>query len=347
MDQNKSNTQQSPNTGDLSTSSLAQTGVSSKKLTSEHIKEKTVEIDENDLVGPKPYNAYMRRRSGGITGKNLQKLGADGVVKEGATVETGDILVPVVTSASMKNDKEVTQNLKKLFKNMNLSAKDRSLRWEEPYDGKVVRVVNTPTVIRVYIKSEESFKTGDKLSGSHGQKGIVSAILPDDEVPHMTNPATGEREPVDLMVDPHGVSGYDPQTEMLTQRGWIAMTDTDAENGGLCIVPGSHQEGLMETEKNEDMEEHDSWEVDYLMRDRDGKEWTQHMYSYDIQGLDPGEVVQLTVPKGAGVFFSGFTVHGSYANRSKDRVRRAFATHYVADDVWVYRADVQDLTPAT
>lgn len=128
---------------------------------------------------------------------------------------------------------------------------------------------------------------------------------------------------------------------------WIAMTDTDAENGGLCIVPGSHREGLLDTEKNEDMEEHDSWEVDYRMRDRNGDEWTQHMYSYDIKGLDPDDVVQLTVPKGAGVFFSGMTVHGSYANRSEDRVRRAFATHYVAEGVWVYRADVQDLTPAT
>lgn len=91
---------------------------------------------------------------------------------------------------------------------------------------------------------------------------------------------------------------------------WIAMTHTDAENGGLCIVPGSHQEGLMETEKNEDMEEHDAWEVDYLMHDRDSEEWMQHMYSYNIKGLDSDDVVQLPVPKRAGVFFGGFTVHG-------------------------------------
>ena len=128
---------------------------------------------------------------------------------------------------------------------------------------------------------------------------------------------------------------------------WMAMNDTDAGNGGLCVVPGSHRRGLLTPVKNEDSEEHDAWEKDHLMRDREGKEWTRTFFSFDIDGLDESEIECLTIPKGAGVFFSGLTIHGSYGNRSKDRVRRAFATHYVADDSWVLRADVQDLVPAT
>jgi phytanoyl-CoA hydroxylase len=127
---------------------------------------------------------------------------------------------------------------------------------------------------------------------------------------------------------------------------WIAMNDTDAGNGGLCVVPGSHQRGLYEAEMTHHDEEHDAWEVEYPMRDRSGKAWTQRFYSFDIEGLDDDEIKRLTVPKGAGVFFSGYTIHGSYANRSKDRMRRAFATHYVADESWVIRADVQDTVPA-
>ena len=127
---------------------------------------------------------------------------------------------------------------------------------------------------------------------------------------------------------------------------WIAMNDTDAGNGGLCVVPGSNQKGLYEAQQNDDTEEHDAWESDHLMRDRDGREWTQSFYSFDIEGLDEDEIERLTVPKGAGVFFSGYTIHGSYANRSKDRVRRAFATHFVDDKSWVVRADVQDVVPA-
>ncbi len=134
----------------------------------------------------------------------------------------------------------------------------------------------------------------------------------------------------------------EPETLMAC---WIAMSDTDAENGGLCVVPGSHRHGLYSTHKNPNAAEHDAWEIEYLMRDRAGKEWTQRMVSFEIDGLNHDEVVKLTVPKGSGVFFDGHTIHGSYANRSRDRVRRAWAVHFVKEGSWLLRADVQNLTP--
>lgn len=124
---------------------------------------------------------------------------------------------------------------------------------------------------------------------------------------------------------------------------WIALSDTDPENGGLVVVPGSHKDGLYETHKNVNAEEHDSWEIDYLMRDRDGKEWVEHMYSFEIDSLDMDRLDKLTVPKGDGVIFDSLTIHGSYANRTTDRVRIAFATHYIREDTWMFRADVQDV----
>ena len=128
---------------------------------------------------------------------------------------------------------------------------------------------------------------------------------------------------------------------------WCAMSDTDAENGGLCVVPGSHREGLYGTHQAEDTSEHDAWEFEYTMRDRDGRTWTQKMYSFEIEGLDPARVLRLDVPAGAGVVFDGKTIHGSFANRSTTRYRRALAFHYVPDGTWVYRTDVQDVTPTT
>lgn len=123
---------------------------------------------------------------------------------------------------------------------------------------------------------------------------------------------------------------------------WCAMSDTDAENGGLCVVPGSHTEGMYGTHKAEDAAEHDAWEFEYTMRDRDGREWKEKMYSFEIEGLDPNRVLRLDVPAGAGVIFDGQTIHGSFANRSRTRYRRALAFHYVPDGTWVYRTDVQD-----
>ena len=117
---------------------------------------------------------------------------------------------------------------------------------------------------------------------------------------------------------------------------WLALSDTDGENGGLCVVPGSHRRGLYGFEKVRDTGEHAAWETVYKMSGPDGEEWEENMHSFDIVGLEEDEVARLSVPAGAGVFFTGMTVHGSYANRSNDRPRRAFAIHYVGAETWIY-----------
>ncbi len=126
---------------------------------------------------------------------------------------------------------------------------------------------------------------------------------------------------------------------------WIALSDTDEKNGGLCVVPGSNQKGLYDFDRVRDTDEHASWENVYPMRSREGREWDEKMFSFDIVGLEPEDILHLKVPRGAGVFFTGMTIHGSYANRSDDRPRLAFATHYVAPDTWIDRVDLQDMTP--
>lgn len=181
---------------------------------------------------------------------------------------------------------------------------------------------------------------------------IAKQLLDTDAPPMIVQTMYMERKPAgDAEVGSKGIALHQDQHYLPTDPPtllacWIAMNDTDAGNGGLCVVPGSHTNGLYEAAQNDDGQEHDAWESDHLMRDRDGREWTQTFYSFDIEGLDPDAIERLTVPKGAGVFFGGHTIHGSYANRSKDRVRRAFATHYVTDESWVKRADVQEVVPS-
>lgn len=126
---------------------------------------------------------------------------------------------------------------------------------------------------------------------------------------------------------------------------WIALSDTDEKNGGLCVVPGSNQKGLYDFDRVRDPDEHAAWEKIYPMRSRDGSQWDETMFSFDIVGLEPEEILYLKVPSGAGVFFTGMTIHGSYANRSDDRPRLAFATHYIAQGTWIDRVDLQEVTP--
>lgn len=144
----------------------------------------------------------------------------------------------------------------------------------------------------------------------------------------------------------HQDTHYLPNEPNTLMACWLAMSDTDGTNGGLCVVPGSHKGELHSTHKATSLKDHQVWETEHLMRDRSGKEWKEAFYSFEIDGLDTESIVRLTAPKGAGVFFSGMTIHGSYANVSKSRVRRAFATHYVLEGTWLFRADVQDLVPA-
>jgi len=176
-------------------------------------------------------------------------------------------------------------------------------------------------------------------------KAIVSELIDGDpmivQTMYMAKSPDGGTG-VALHQDTHYIRN-EPNTLMAC---WIALSDTDRENGGLCVVPGSHKRPLFQTPPPRDSEEHASWTKDYEMRGPDGKEWVEEMHSHQIEGLEPGEINYLTVPKGAGVFFSSMTVHGSFANRSGSRPRLAFATHYVKKGTWVYRADIQELTEA-
>lgn len=176
-------------------------------------------------------------------------------------------------------------------------------------------------------------------------KAIVSELVDGDpmivQTMYMAKSPDGGTG-VALHQDTHYIRN-EPNTLMAC---WIALSDTDRENGGLCVVQGSHKRPLFPTAPPGDSSEHASWTKDYEMRGPDGKEWVEEMHSHQIAGLKPDEISYLTVPKGAGVFFTSMTVHGSFANRSGSRPRLAFATHYVKKGTWVYRRDIQELTEA-
>jgi len=115
---------------------------------------------------------------------------------------------------------------------------------------------------------------------------------------------------------------------------WIAMSDTDRENGGE----------LKSVSQNDD-DEHQKWETQHLMRDREGKEWNEKLFAFKIEDVSPEEIEYLSIPAGAGVFFTGMTIHGSFANHAESRPRRAFAVHYVREGTWVLRDDLQRTVP--
>jgi ectoine hydroxylase-related dioxygenase (phytanoyl-CoA dioxygenase family) len=221
----------------------------------------------------------------------------------------------------------------------------------------VVHDLLTPSEISTFLTEEAKEKppswkalglrrhTGDpqwQFLSNHPQiSGRVSQLMQGQ--PHIVQTMYMHKNPeggtgIALHQDTHYIHN-EPNTLMAC---WIALSDTDRHNGGLCVVPGSHKRPLYETAVPKDASEHATWEKVYPMRGPDGQEWDESMASHEIQGLDPSEIVYLSVPKGGGVFFTSMTIHGSFANRSGTRPRLAFATHYVKDSTWVYRTDIQE-----
>lgn len=143
----------------------------------------------------------------------------------------------------------------------------------------------------------------------------------------------------------HQDSHYLPNTPNTLMACWLALSDTDPDNGGLCVAPGTQTGPLRSAHKAKDTSEHTSWTQDYDMVYPDGTKSVQTMFSFEIDDIAESELVRLTVPKGSGVFFSGMVIHGSFANHSSDRPRLALATHFVRQDTWLFRGDVHEAMP--
>ena len=142
----------------------------------------------------------------------LKHLDENGIVRVGSFVRPGDILVGKVTP---KGETELTPEerlLRAIFAEKAREVRDTSLRVENGKDGVVVNVevfsrknkdemeVGVNTVVKVTIAQKRNIKVGDKMTARHGNKGIVSKILPVEDMPFMA-----DGTPVDIVLNPLGV----------------------------------------------------------------------------------------------------------------------------------------------
>ena len=142
----------------------------------------------------------------------LKDLDEDGIVRIGAVVEPGDILVGKITP---KGEAELTPEerlLRSIFGEKARDVKDTSLRMEHGKRGRVVGVkvfsrengdtLDSGIIKRIHIGVAQlrNISVGDKLAGRHGNKGVISVILPEEEMPYME-----DGTPIDVILTPLGV----------------------------------------------------------------------------------------------------------------------------------------------
>ena len=160
----------------------------------------------------------------------LKDLDEDGIVRLGAIVKAGDILVGKI---SPKGEVELTPEerlLRSIFGEKALDVKDTSLRLDHGKRGRVVGVKIfseergdklEPGIlkkIQVEIAQVRSVSVGDKLSGRHGNKGVISKIVPEEDMPYLE-----DGTPVDIILNPLGVASRMNIGQILeTHLGWAA-----------------------------------------------------------------------------------------------------------------------------
>ena len=221
--------------------------VQNHKFTSIHMSKHEVGARETKLG-----NEEITRDIPNVADESLAHLDAEGIVRIGAEVRPGDILVGKITP---KGETELTAEeklLRAIFGEKAREVKDTSLRVSHGVRGVVVdvRVFNREEedelpagmqkLVRVTIAERRKLQVGDKMAGRHGNKGVISTILPVEDMPHLE-----DGTPIDVVLSPIGVPSRMNLGQILeTQLGWAA-----SQLGFRAVTPvfdGASEEELQD-----------------------------------------------------------------------------------------------------
>ena len=183
-----------------------------EKTRSVHLHKERAYIEKNMQVGLKKYRANY---PGEISGENADKLDEDGVIKKGMKVAPGDTIITALQKTEPSKEQLL---LRGIHRSLVRPFKDRSVKWEKPYVGEVTDVVRNGREIQVFVKTVEVTDIGDKFSARHGNKGVITRVVPTEEMPR-----DKEGNPIDIIVAPQGVPGrINPSQVLETALGEYA-----------------------------------------------------------------------------------------------------------------------------
>ena len=216
-------------------------------LTSLHIEEYESEARDTKL-GPEE----ITRDLPNVGEDALRDLDEEGIVRIGAEVNAGDILVGKVTP---KGETELTAEerlLRAIFGEKAREVRDTSLRVPHGETGIVVDVKifsrengdelppGVNKLVRCYIATKRKIQVGDKMAGRHGNKGVISRILPEEDMPFLS-----DGQPLQVMLNPLGVPSRMNVGQVLEvhlgmaakKKGWYIATP---------VFDGAHEEDIVE-----------------------------------------------------------------------------------------------------
>ena len=213
---------------------LSERIVKDDMLTSIHIEEHEVDARDTKLGAEE-----ITRDIPNVADEVLKDLDEEGIIRVGAEVNPGDVLVGKVTP---KGETELTPEerlLRAIFGEKAREVRDTSLKVPHGETGKVIGVrkfsreagdelaPGVNELVRVYVAQKRKIAEGDKLAGRHGNKGVIAKILPEEDMPFLE-----DGTPVDIVLNPLGVPSRMNLGQILEAHlGWPAKVGWDFGEG--------------------------------------------------------------------------------------------------------------------
>jgi len=176
-----------------------------KKLTSEHMYDMKAKRSAKGVFSKEKFRVYYPEL---LDESRAGKIDKDGVVKVGQKVDRDDVLI---AHMERKVPTEDDIAMGRFDKSLRRDMSNNAVTWDNDHVGIVTAVQKHGNSVIVNVKTEEPLKVADKISGLHGNKHIVAAIMPDDKMPYIK--ATGEH--IDLTMSPIGVSNRINTSQLL------------------------------------------------------------------------------------------------------------------------------------
>ena len=176
-------------------------------LTSIHIEEQSIQFRTS-----KTGNDQLTIEIPNTSAYSKRFLDENGLVKIGSEVSDGDILVGRVSPKGEYNPTPEEKLMAAIFGSRDSNLLDTSLKVKHGQEGTVINVEvlskdqgdvledGVDKIVKVFIAQKRKIKVGDKLAGRHGNKGVISVILPEEDMPHLE-----DGTPVDIVLNPQGV----------------------------------------------------------------------------------------------------------------------------------------------
>ena len=193
--------------------SIAISQSAADKMTSQHLYGYDLDHKLGVESGKKKYISLFPNK---YTNEQLAKIGNDGHALPGAKLRPGDPIILGYHPRNLSTKDTALGNLHKIMRN---SYSDITQEWTKPTEGTIADAVKTRSGLAVNIATEMPLRTGDKVSGRGGSKGVVGRVIPDDQMFH-----DADGKPVDILMNPQALIGrVNPSNVYEALLGKVAM----------------------------------------------------------------------------------------------------------------------------